>query len=88
MHRRMDRATNGEPPFVIEVKSDLVADGLLSRVEFHIRLININMMRHPIVIQDFNRCAGRDGQSIRSKSAAALTDRDRVRRETGSRNRD
>jgi hypothetical protein len=84
----MDRATNREPSLVIEVKSNLVADGLLARVEFHVGLININMMRDPIVVQDLNRRTRCDGQGVRSKFTAALTDRDRVRRETRDRHGD
>ena len=78
----MDRATDDEAAFAIELKRDRIADGLLAGVEFHLRLIDINMMRDAVVILNSHHGARRDTQCIGGKSSAALTDGQSIRRET------
>ena len=65
MHRGVDRATRRETAFVIEPQRDLLADGLLARVELHVGLIDINMMSDAIVIPDAHPRAWHDAQRIR-----------------------
>jgi hypothetical protein len=81
----MDRTTNRKGTGVIELERDSVAHRLFARVKFHIRLIDINMVRNPIVIFDLYRGAQSYPQCIGGKSPAALTDRCHIGRQTGGR---
>ncbi len=56
----MDRTANRKCTGVIELERNGVAHRLLAGVKFHIGLIDINMVRNPIVIFDLHRRAQSD----------------------------
>src|SRR6185437_4556924 len=72
----MDRTQNVISAGVIEFQIYRRAYWLLARVEFHRWRIDIDVMGHPVVVDDVHDGADGDGQRIRIKMAVALADDD------------
>ena len=83
----MNGAADHEQTIPIEAQFNGLADVLFSRIEFHGRLIDINVMSDSIVVGDSHDRAGRDGQTIWAELSTVLADRDGIRRENARRKR-